>query len=192
MTNENVAILQSIVTVIALLFGMYVAWSGLSTWKEQMYAKANYDLARRILIAVYKVRNAILNARLDAKLFKTDDVKKNTWDDLERKQLELVKIETTALEIELPEAEVMWGSEIILLCRGVIRLHHEILNAFYIYRNLDDYNLVRPETLENIIFYNLDLKGQDEFANKLKDLVNKIEELLRPKLILRNEKSRKR
>lgn len=43
----------------AAITGAYVAVSALGAWKEQLKGKTDYDLSRRILITIFKCRDAI-------------------------------------------------------------------------------------------------------------------------------------
>ena len=51
------------VTIISLLIGTIIAWVGLSTWRKQLRVGGDYELAKRVLAQVYKVRDAIEDIR---------------------------------------------------------------------------------------------------------------------------------
>jgi hypothetical protein len=51
--------LQTLATVAAVTVG----YMGLSTWKKQLKGKTEYQLARRCLIGIYKLRDAINEVR---------------------------------------------------------------------------------------------------------------------------------
>jgi hypothetical protein len=53
----------NVFTIISLLVASYVAIMGLNTWKEQTKRKFDWELARRCLKSIYKVRDTIGRAR---------------------------------------------------------------------------------------------------------------------------------
>ena len=53
---------DTLITFVAV-GGFFIALFGLKTWRKELKGKAEYDLARRILKAVYKIRNSIRNVR---------------------------------------------------------------------------------------------------------------------------------
>lgn len=55
-----------VVVAIAAGCGAFTAWRGLDTWREELQGRHEYDLARRILTALYRVREAIRAARSPA------------------------------------------------------------------------------------------------------------------------------
>ena len=50
---------KDVVTIISLLVASSVALAGLNAWKKQTIARIEYDLARRIFMTVYQLREAI-------------------------------------------------------------------------------------------------------------------------------------
>src|SRR3972149_3543256 len=55
--------LATIIGVIIAGAGVYFAASGLSTWRDQLHGRTEYDLARRYLRSTYKVRDALQRVR---------------------------------------------------------------------------------------------------------------------------------
>src|SRR5262245_61480095 len=54
---------KDIVTCFAAGIAAYVAFVGFRTWEQQLVWKTKYELAQRMSRAVYKVRNALSEAR---------------------------------------------------------------------------------------------------------------------------------
>jgi hypothetical protein len=54
-----VSLLKDAMTGIAAVTAAVVAAKGLQTWKRQLHGNTNYELARRLLRSVYKLREAI-------------------------------------------------------------------------------------------------------------------------------------
>lgn len=183
-----IAILQGIVTIAALTVGTIIAWLGLSTWKAQMNAKVDYDLARRVLIAVYTVRDAISSARLNSNVEAIDN-SANTKE-AHNQRINAALEPVSALEVELLETEAIWGNDINMLCREVIQLYLELhfaFLAFYYVQNLDPNE---KEKYYRILFSEFDANIQDEFADRLKKRVKDVETKLKLKLKLNRENLR--
>src|ERR1043165_8584989 len=95
---------KDIATGLATLAAAYVGLVGLDTWKKQLTANAERELARRVLIAVYRVRDAINDCRFPPV----------THDDLEATkklhELQVAKLDEAQarLDAELLEAEAVW------------------------------------------------------------------------------------
>lgn len=56
---EIVSVVKDIVTIITLVVGAGITVYGVNTWRKQLTAKAEYDLAKRILNAVNNVRDEL-------------------------------------------------------------------------------------------------------------------------------------
>jgi len=57
--QEYITLAKDVVTILAALVAATVAIMGLRTWKKQLRGKTEYELARRLLCSVYRVRDAI-------------------------------------------------------------------------------------------------------------------------------------
>lgn len=63
MTLESLTAIATCVVAVATVAGVAVASRGLRTWRAQLEGTAHFDLARRLLLAVYEVRDSIDNVR---------------------------------------------------------------------------------------------------------------------------------
>jgi hypothetical protein len=59
----NMTNLPNWITAIAAIVAVIIAWRGLATWKHELKGKSEYETAKQVLKAVYKVREAFLIAR---------------------------------------------------------------------------------------------------------------------------------
>lgn len=59
----RISLIKDIVTILVALVGGGVAIYGLISWKRQLKGKTEYELARRVLRAVYRLRDAIRGIR---------------------------------------------------------------------------------------------------------------------------------
>jgi len=58
-----VAVTKDVVTILATLFGAWIAFSGLSTWKRQLLGMNKYDLAKKLGVSLRLFREELLNFR---------------------------------------------------------------------------------------------------------------------------------
>ncbi len=172
------------VIALATASGVIVARMGLNTWKEQLKGTTEYDLARRLLLQLYKVRDAIGYVRNPFLLVSEAGEPKDTvpwevaayenrWKGVREGMIEL---EAIALE-----CEVIWGKEVIQLkeklTKQVISLNQAV--GAYI-RAASDIRFQKDfERLENILY----ARGEDdEFDKILTSVINEIEEYIKPRL----------
>jgi hypothetical protein len=185
----GIPIVKDIASVVIPIFGVYVAWTGLNTWKRQLTANADRDLARRLLIAVYKVRNAMNGVPLldlgDLDLGGDPEIKEanKTIHDHQMTRLEEAQ---ASLDVELLEAEAVWGDELIYRSNFSLfkALQLELQYAYSDYYYGRNMGLEAEKEAARILFYDR-ASGKDEFRDNIKIVVNGIEDFLRPKLQLK-------
>lgn len=123
---------------------MVAAFLGLSTWRAQLHGGSDFELARRLLAAVYRMRNAIQRARspLISAFEYADrpgrppdespfDVKLSSEDyaqvfERRYKPLDDARAELDAL---LLEAEALWGKAIAQPVTALRSITHELYGA---------------------------------------------------------------
>lgn len=121
-------ITKIIVAILSTITLTTVAIMGLFTWKTQLKGKTEYDLARRLLRAIYKTRDAIdtirspfasaseistslEEAEIDIDHFDSDyHIKSQT--SLYQRRWRYVSEAMRDLDLESFEAEVLWHDEI--------------------------------------------------------------------------------
>ena len=65
---QVISVSKDIVLAVAAITGSVVAVMGLDTWKRQLRGHSEYELSRRILVSLYKYRDAINGVRHPAML----------------------------------------------------------------------------------------------------------------------------
>jgi hypothetical protein len=186
--QTSITLAKDIVTILATVTATIIAYAGLQTWKKQLRANAEYDLARRALIAVYKVRDAVNNCRIFI------DPREHIEEAKKQHNLQIAKVDdsTSSLAVELLEAEAVWGDE---------KNFHEKFENLYkaaSYMKSSIWNYYSDKTPENVkdnyffqIFYSPP-QGKGDIDILLETSVYEIEDLLRPKLKLRRGRKRKK
>ncbi|MGD0653640.1 MAG: hypothetical protein ABSA16_04795 [Thermoguttaceae bacterium] len=60
---EYITLAKDIILAISALAAAFIAWRGLATWRKELKGKSEYEIAKQVLKAVYKVREAFKIAR---------------------------------------------------------------------------------------------------------------------------------
>lgn len=190
-TSEIISIIKDVVTIISLGIGAYIALNGLNTWKRQLTVQAEYNLARRLLIAVYKFRDAIHSASASIKVHIEVFNVTDKYTDISKESIkeDFAELENTDanLKVELLEAETTWGDDpqFNSLIRNLTFKKYPLnsLRDKYLFSNIEDI----PEENKTA-----DITTMKEFGQEVREAVRHIENLLRPKLKLTSTKVRKR
>lgn len=184
-------IIKDIVTILATGIAAYVGFTGLQTWQRQLRGNAEYDLARRVLLAVYKVRDAINNCRFHASLEEVeadrDGIAKAIKQMHDEAIAELEKAKAS-LEVELVEAEAVWGGDgmymIHLQWFGILIDQIRFAYQGYYSNEADE---KQKADAHSVLFR----EDKDKFSEDLKGAIKRIEDVLRPKLTMKQARRKK-
>jgi hypothetical protein len=198
--SNFIQLLSDISVGVAAAVGAYVAYQGLSAWKTQLKGHTEYDLSRRLLITLYKYRDAIESVRnpvmwghetpepSESESSKMDYSAKRHYGISKAYQArwEKVHIERSKLYADLLEAEVLWSTALEELFKVLFQLEHELF--LYIqnflkasnptdqdYRAYANINAVK----RNIMY---GTQENDNFKTEFKTGIVQIEKFLKPKL----------
>jgi len=202
--TEIVSLLKDLVLSGAAITGAVVAVKGLSTWQHQLKGQSEYELSRRILVTVFKYRDAINGVRHPAmfayempsppedaaakmnpeeiRFYGTSKAYKERWSK--------VQAERKSLYADILETEAIWGSELKVLFKNVFVLEHELFTRISHY-----IELINPDAAEaskeairsidkkarDIMYDNLS-DEPDEYKKDLFSAIEQIEKYLKPKL----------
>ena len=127
--KDTIEIIKDIVTIAASTGAFFIALAGLTAWRKQLKGKEEYELARRLLVAVFKLRNAFAIVRDPAiwtgeiaaakKEYENDkDFDKSNNDKaLYSYRWRKVNEALSAVDLELFEAEALWVRNLKKLLR---------------------------------------------------------------------------
>lgn len=198
------AITKDLIFIGTAITGAAVAIKGLSTWQRQLKGHAEYELSRRILVSLFKFRDAINDVRHPAMWAyempapNDEEAEKMTPDEVRfygtsrdyQARWDKVRNENTNLYADLLEAEALWGNELKTLFKAVFDLEHELMAAIRHY--LERINPDTPQSLKDAlrridekrrdIMYDDFSDEGDEFKNDFRIAVENIEKYLKPKL----------
>ena len=201
---EILSIIKEIVITGAAITGSIVAVKGLSTWQRQLKGQSEYDLSRRILVSLFKYRDAINGVRNPAmwadempippeektKAMNSDQISFYGTSNAYQARWDKVQEERTSLYADLLEAEAIWGTELNDLFKVVFDLQHELFTQIRHYLILINPDLpeARKNAIEKIdknkrdIMYDELGEKPDEYKSNLIDAIKVIESYLKPKL----------
>ena len=201
---EFVSIAKDVVVGIAALVGAVVAVLGLGTWKRQIKGQSDYDLARRLLVTVFKYRDAVDGVRHPAMW--ADEMPLPSAEESERmsreqsrfygvsrayqSRWEKVQVERASLYADTLVAEALWGDELKRLFKDLYSLEHELLACIRLY--LDAINPDIPDDTKDataeirkkrrdIMYDDLSEDG-DEYRKQFRSKVEAVEKYLKSKL----------
>ena len=201
---EILSIIKEIVITGAAITGSIVAVKGLSTWQRQLKGQSEYDLSRRILVSLFKYRDAINGVRNPAmwadempsppeeksKTMNSDQISFYGTSNAYQARWDKVQEERTSLYADLLEAEAIWGTELNDLFKVVFDLQHELFTRIRHYLILINPDLTEAKKTatekidknkRDIIYDDLGEKP-DEYKSNLIDAIKVIESYLKPKL----------
>jgi hypothetical protein len=201
---EILSIIKEIVITGAAITGSIVAVKGLSTWQRQLKGQSEYDLSRRILVSLFKYRDAINGVRNPAmwadempsppeeksKTMNSDQISFYGTSNAYQARWDKVQEERTSLYADLLEAEAIWGTELNDLFKVVFDLQHELFTRIRHYLILinPDLTEAKKTAIEKIdknkrdIIYDDLGEKPDEYKSNLIDAIKVIESYLKPKL----------
>lgn len=164
-----VDLILRVVTLVVAVAGVYTAWQGLQTWRRQLHGQASFDVARRLILAVYKLRNEMQRDRYV--------IGKSNYEFI-MGQFAVATAEVTSISLE---AEALLDGRIREAQEKLIKCCHEWGNAA---RRLIWVTDVRPspdevERLDSIVW---ERPENDIFGKKLFNHIAECENLLRPHL----------
>ena len=202
--TEIATLFKDIVLSGAAITGAVVAVKGLGTWQRQLKGQSEYELSRRILVTLFKYRDAINGVRHpamwayemptpsedEAKSMSLEKIRFYGTSKAYQARWDKVQSERTSLYADLLEAEAIWGNELKDLFKNVFGLEHELFTRVRHY-----IELINPDTDKESkeAISNIDKKGRDimydnlsdepdEYKKDLISAIEKIEKYLKPKL----------
>lgn len=185
MCIESAINLPDLLTAMAAIGGLIVAIIGLSTWKKQLRGTDQYELAKRLMLEVYQLRDALRSVRnpfLSVAEGDKDDTE-DTWEiTAYGKRWELVREVMTRFQVTSLEAEVVWDDATKEASNEMHKLIRELnitLSAFVRQKKnksyADDFYKNHEDTL-------YDKGDDDKYNTALNKAIKHYENILKPHL----------
>jgi len=203
LTKDVFSIIGTIISATAVAVAFYFGREGLHTWRRQLRGSADHDLARRLLIELYKLRDEIQRARSPA-IFSfegvpfegelvSEDPKQASYAFNERayrRRLIAMDGARNPLRATMLEAEAIWGHDLKVLMEHVFKLERE----FVIYVRLHLMSIDPQRTVQGDlsrqqllgqrrnVLYDLD-SADDVYWGEMMQALRGVENHLRARLI---------
>lgn len=193
--------IRDFIIVVVSIVGACTARSALSTWQRQLHGSTEYELSRRILKSIYRVRDSIKMVRnpfmgqpeIEAALRQLTE---NTAEGNVTRQITEATIlaynirwgkladNLRELEVECLESEVFWKREVHELVQPLHDAINELHSALRKYlRERDDravYSAEDIEEIERIVFGFSFEQENDAFAKRVQAAIIETEKFLSP------------
>lgn len=197
------SIAKDIATTIIGGMALCVAWQGLSTWRRQLKGNAEYDVARKLVLSAYKLRDALEGVRTPGihptevahALKETGTSLEGTDERTSRRvqagavyQLRWRPVQDAKSELRLNslEARALWGDEVESAFREANECVCKLWAAITVSREFERHE-VQEDPADIIarrkIIYPMATKPEDdEYMVELNRTVERFENLARPHL----------
>jgi len=181
--------IKDIAGIIAPFLALLIAWRGLSTWRRQLHVTRNSDLAKRILVALYKVEAAIDDIRcpiVNVIIPKGEErepkaLEQNWAKQYEEKWHRLTDI-LADLQAGIIEAKAIWDRDFPDITKDLFVCISELHDCLYdhLQHRLDEDYVPLYETKEaRAVIYARGSQDKDLFGKKIKTAIAKIDEAVR-------------
>ncbi len=195
------------VSAIATIAIAYTAYRGLNSWKDQHKSKNEYELAKRILMGVFDLRDAVDKMReafLDinnTKAYQDNSLTNEEKDHATQKEIynirwKKVKKSIRSIDSELLEAKVLWGGSLEKKIKKMEKLIMDNLLRAIEYnlaiqnpdvdscdKDFKDEELKKIEKQYRGILVSREIDN-DPFKAELEEHIEKIRKFLKPKMRL--------
>lgn len=205
--QEYVWLVKDIITALSALAVAGIATLGLQTWKKELKGRTEYELARRLLRAVYKarhaihlIRNPLMFAGEIVQSLQEANIQVDQHDErynaisqraVYTRRWQKVEDALTELQLDTFEAEVVWGQEASEKMRPLRKNVSTLFANIQIYlKHIEEPSRYTLDTetrqeMETVIYDpGLEDPSRNSFTVEITDSVRQIEEYLRPHLNL--------
>ena len=204
--HEYVSLVKDIVTTLSAVTVAGIAILGLQTWKKQLKGKTEYELARRLLRTVYKVRDAIrlvrnpiMGAGEISQALQENNIEVDQHDErfdaisqrsVYQRRLDKVQDALTELALDVFEAEAIWGQgireKLEPLRKSVLTLFADIMLYLEQIEEPDRHILDRETAhkIRGVIYECSEDPSKDSFTAEIIEAIKQVEDYLRPHLNL--------
>ena len=154
---------KDVIVAAVSVFGVFIAWRGLSTWQRQIGGESTFTLARNLLIGLFKYREAMKNVRHpvmwpeEMALTEEERVGKSS-DQISflgsikgyNSRWKVLREVRANMYADLIESEALWGKDLGKLFLPLFELENELeLDTTYFLKSLNpDLSQQTKESLE--------------------------------------------
>jgi hypothetical protein len=202
--QSYVTLIKDIITGLSALVAASIAILGLQAWKKQLKGKTEYELAQRLLRAIYKVREALAVVRnpfqsaaeiaaamkessIEGDIINNPTIRAQSERAVYEKRWQKVQEAFVDVESTLLEAEAIWGQPVKdsvkplqdCISTLAINIKKHLRNIEKQPRNFDSQE---EEKIDDIIYGFSGDSDNNLFSKEINTAVSKMESFLRPRL----------
>lgn len=201
---EFLVFIKDFIVAMAAIFGTFIAKKGLDTWRRQLKGQSEYELSRRILVTLFKYRDAINSVRnplfygFEISYPTESESKSMTPDEIDfygvskayQARWDKVYDEKKILYVDLLESEAIWGGRLKDIFKNIYDLENELRLTFTLYLNsINPKTEIKDKELYSSylkssknIMYEFPGNNHDEFKKNMTSAIDTVEVYLKPKL----------
>ena len=208
MSSDGYNNFSSVIASLAAIAAVYIGWMGLNTWKSQIKWQNDHDLARRLLVEIYRFRDAVADARnpfIWAHEMREEGKETTSGPRIadehhagrtraHQRRFNEIGVSGPQIYALLLEAEAVWGQDMSKLWKVVNRLKNELMSETE--RYLESSHPSNKEADETayygtkeaklaarlVVFSNSGTDGKNEFFDRFASAIASVEDYLRTKL----------
>lgn len=185
MKPEEISALADIITATAITAGILIATIGLNTWRKQLRGTTEYELAKRLLLQVYRLRDALQYTRSPfLSAGEAGEIPEGiSWEIAAyNHRWNTVREAASKLSTVTLECEVVWGNDIDNLTRE-LRSHvftlSNAVDAFIRAKEDPSFRDDFTREMRNILYSH---GSSDPYEVTLKEKILAFEEYVKPHL----------
>lgn len=193
-------LIKDILTFLFTAIGLYIAYSGLLTWKKQMRGTKDFETAYNLNYSILKLREALKHVRHpaiwpseSAKAVKfarekypdksDSELEKDTHGYVYEMRWEQISKASTEMESHLLAAEVLWGKDILdftkPLYEKISKLNISLKKTF---QHIPEKSVEDYTKRDEVIYGGLNDEEDNQFSREINSSIRAIEEYLKTKM----------
>ncbi len=200
MENFCWLLIKDILTFLLTAIGLYIAYSGLLTWKKQMKGTKEFETAYNLNYSVLKLREALKQVRHPA-IWPSESVKavkfaREKYPDKSDSELdedahgyvyemrwEQISKASTEMESHLLAAEVLWGKDILNLTKPLYEKISELnLSLKRTFQHFTEKSVEDYTKRDEVIYGGLNDEESNPFSQEVNLTIRNIAEYLKIKM----------
>lgn len=199
---DFIGVIKDLVVVAAPATGAVVAVKGLSTWRRQLKGQSDYNLAKDVLINLYKYRDALFFVRhplitgaelklpegvdekglkyAEVNYLRTETAYQNRWD-------KVVEVRSK-LQTNIVEIEALWEADLALQLKNIFVHEKDLMFNISCYLRVINPSIAAEdkgfdrEHVDRKMLYDTLKDESDTFRMEFKKSLTPLEDALREKL----------
>lgn len=178
----NFEVIQEVILTLTPVVAIIIALAGLNTWRRSLKGSYDFELSRRLLLSIYKSRDALRAARNSFLQIGEAEKHRSDWEAsaYERRWATVVEA-MTELRAAILESEVSWGEDFKKETKG---LHVLMVRLSMSIRH---YLASMDKSPGSRLFNDNDEKvlwgdDDDEYDLELSEVIRKFEQKIKPKI----------